>query len=81
MLFNLGSNKGSRQIYLNDFNVHGQGRLWSPEHPNLYDIVLRVKENGSILDEVTSYFGMRKVSIVEGKFLLNNRPYYQKTDS
>ena len=39
----LGSNKGSRQIYLNDFSVHGQGRLWSPEHPNLYDIVLRVK--------------------------------------
>ncbi|MBS4179517.1 glycoside hydrolase family 2 protein [Lederbergia citrea] len=74
----LGSNSGSRQIYLSDFNVHGPGRLWSPEHPNLYDIVLRVKENDHTVDEVTSYFGMRKVSIVEGKFLLNNRPYYQK---
>lgn len=75
---NLVSTKGSRQLFLNDFNVHGPGRLWSPEHPNLYDIILRIKENGVTLDEVTSYFGMRKVSIVEGQFMLNNRPYYQK---
>jgi beta-galactosidase/beta-glucuronidase len=71
-------NKGSRQVFLNDFNVHGPGRLWSPEHPNLYDIILRIKENGQVLDEASSYFGMRKVSIVNGKFMLNNRPYYQK---
>jgi beta-galactosidase/beta-glucuronidase len=71
-------NKASRTISLNDFNVHGQGRLWSPEHPNLYDIVFRIKQNGVTLDEVKSYFGMRKISVVNGQIMLNNRPYYMK---
>jgi beta-galactosidase/beta-glucuronidase len=71
-------NKASRKIFLNDFNVHGSGRLWSPEHPNLYDIVFRIKENGQSIDEVKGYFGMRKISVVDGQVMLNNRPYYMK---
>jgi beta-galactosidase/beta-glucuronidase len=74
----LYQNKASRKIYLNDFNVHGVGRLWSPEHPNLYDIIFRIKENDQVLDEVKSYFGMRKISIENGRVMLNNRPYYMK---
>jgi beta-galactosidase/beta-glucuronidase len=77
-LVQLLQNKATRKIYLNDFNVHGPGRLWSPEHPNLYDIVFRVKQDGKVLDEVKSYFGMRKISVVNGKVMLNNRPYYMK---
>ncbi|KAF4326260.1 hypothetical protein G195_000316 [Phytophthora kernoviae 00238/432] len=30
------------------------------------------------VDEVNSYFGMRKISIEQGKLFLNNRPYYMK---
>lgn len=52
--------------------------LWSPEHPALYDITFRLKDGDTILDEVESYFGMRKVSTDAGKFMLNNEPYYQK---
>lgn len=74
----LYQNKASRKIYLNDFNVHGVGRLWSPEHPNLYDIVFRIKEVDQVLDEVKSYFGMRKISVENGRVMLNNRPYYMK---
>jgi beta-galactosidase/beta-glucuronidase len=74
----LQTNSSSRQIFLNDFNVHGVGRLWSPEHPNLYDIILRIKEDSQVLDEVKSYFGMRKISIENGIVMLNNRPYYMK---
>lgn len=33
---------------------------------------------GAEVDTVQSYFGMRKVSIQNGQFQLNNRPYYQK---
>lgn len=51
---------------------------WSPENPRLFDIKFYIHEGDRILDEVSSYFGMRKVSIVDGKFMLNNRPYYQK---
>ncbi len=51
---------------------------WTPERPILFDMTLAIKEGAKILDEVRTYFGMRKVSIVDGKFMLNNRPYYQK---
>ena len=72
------NNNGARSIFLNDFHVHDEGRLWSPEHPNLYDVVFRLKDDSTVLDEVSSYFGMRKVSVENGKVMLNNRPYYMK---
>ncbi|ADU29314.1 glycoside hydrolase family 2 protein [Evansella cellulosilytica] len=74
----LTTNKGTRSILLNDFNVHGPGRLWSPENPNLYDINFRIKDGLDVVDEVTSYFGMRKISIENGIVMLNNHPYYMK---
>lgn len=52
--------------------------VWSPENPRLFDVTFTLKKDGSTVDCVRSYFGMRKVSIENGKFLLNNRPYYQK---
>jgi hypothetical protein len=38
-------------------------RLWSPDHPHLYDLKVQLKEKEDTLDEVASYFGMRKVEI------------------
>jgi beta-galactosidase/beta-glucuronidase len=52
--------------------------LWSPDHPNLYDIQFEVVRAGDVLDSVSSYFGMRKVSTRDGMVLLNNQPIYQK---
>ena len=53
--------------------------LWSPEHPNLYDLRLQLLDaDGKVLDAVESYFGMRKVEARDGQFLLNDRPYYQR---
>lgn len=51
---------------------------WTPEHPRLFDVEYRLKQRQETVDTVKSYFGMRKVSIASGKFLLNNRPYYQR---
>lgn len=51
---------------------------WSPEHPNLYEVRYELLRDGRTTDIVESYFGMRKISVREGKILLNNRPYYQK---
>lgn len=70
--------KQKRRIELHDFNDHGMGRWWSPEHPNLYDVEYRVFVNGMETDVVRSYFGMRKVSVDSGKLCLNNRPFYMK---
>lgn len=54
-------------------------KLWSPETPHLYTLVLQVVDKkGTLLDEVTSYAGMRKVHIAGNRFYLNNKPYYQR---
>lgn len=56
-------------------------KLWSPEDPFLYDLVLELKKDGQTIDRVESYFGMRKISTgeVDGqpRIFLNNEVYYQ----
>ncbi|KYG27708.1 glycoside hydrolase family 2 protein [Alkalihalobacillus trypoxylicola] len=75
----VSSINGSRSFFLNDFHVHDAGRLWSPENPNLYDVKFTlIQDDGAVLDEVDSYFGMRKISIENGTIMLNNKPYYMK---
>ncbi|WDF49647.1 glycoside hydrolase family 2 TIM barrel-domain containing protein [Paenibacillus sp. KACC 21273] len=66
----------TRSIGLHDFNDHELGRWWSPEKPHLYDIQLELVEQDVVIDSVQSYFGMRKISIENGKLHLNNRPYF-----
>jgi hypothetical protein len=38
-------------------------RLWSPNDPFLYDLQVRVLKDGKIVDEVKSYFGLRKIEV------------------
>lgn len=66
----------TRSIGLHDFNDHELGRWWSPEKPHLYDIRLELIGQDKVVDTVESYFGMRKISIENGKLHLNNRPYF-----
>lgn len=54
-------------------------KKWSPHEPNLYDIKFKLYDQaGALLDEVTSYFGMRKIAIENGQVLLNNECLYQR---
>lgn len=59
-------------------SVHDHGKTWSPEHPHLYDIEFTIYHQGELVDEVKSYFGMRKIHVEDGVIFLNNRPYYPK---
>jgi beta-galactosidase/beta-glucuronidase len=57
-------------------------KLWSPDIPNLYDLKLELFRKGEKLDEVTAYFGMRKISTGKDKnginrLFLNNEPIFQ----
>ncbi|MCI0748303.1 MAG: glycoside hydrolase family 2 [Verrucomicrobia subdivision 3 bacterium] len=36
-------------------------RLWNPNDPHLYPLVLSLSRNGDTLDSIRSYFGMRKI--------------------
>lgn len=56
-------------------------KLWSPEEPNLYDMVLELSVDGVITDTVKTYFGMRKFSMGKDskgfvRLCLNNKPYF-----
>lgn len=64
------------KINLEDKN--NQIKLWSPGHPDLYDLKLELYRKEEIVDQVDSYFGMRKISIIEDRVFLNNQPLYQK---
>ena len=54
-------------------------KLWSPEDPFLYDLTYEVKDaQGKVIDQVSSYTGMRKVHVDGNKVYLNNEPFYQR---
>lgn len=44
---------------------------WSPDHPNLFDVSLRLETENSA-DTVETYFGMRKIFIDGDRIYLNN---------
>ncbi|KAH7069046.1 glycoside hydrolase superfamily [Paraphoma chrysanthemicola] len=58
---------------------HNGTALWSPEHPTLYILVIRLYDSTStLIDEIYSTTGMRSLSWSnsDGTFRLNNRPYF-----
>jgi len=64
---------------INEYTLHDQNHCWSPEHPVLYDLFIKTYDaSGRLIEDISTYFAMRKVHIDKGVFYLNNRPYYQK---
>lgn len=55
--------------------------LWSPEHPLLYDLTLRLIDgaSGQVVDEVQTTTGMRSIDWLrgDGTFRLNDKPIFQ----
>ncbi len=37
-------------------------QLWSPAHPKLYDLEVKLLRKGKVIDQAQSYFAMRKIS-------------------
>lgn len=63
-------------LHLNDM------KLWSPKDPFLYDLTVSLYEGNKKVDEVKSYFGMRKISLGKDdkgitRLFLNNKPLFQ----
>lgn len=80
-----GSNKVAEQEIASGENAVlniANAKLWSPENPFLYDLVITVTRNGKVVDEVKSYFAMRKISMqldANGiqRMALNNKFLFQ----
>jgi len=79
---------GGEKISSGDAPASGQVRIgipnpvaWSPSNPHLYDLRVRLVRDGQVVDEVGSYFAMRKFGLVkdaEGhlRFALNGEPLF-----
>lgn len=57
-------------------------KLWSPENPFLYQTKVRLISKNKVVDEVKSYFAMRKISSKRDengvmRMQLNNKDYFQ----
>ncbi|MBE6960746.1 MAG: glycoside hydrolase family 2 [Ruminococcaceae bacterium] len=65
-------------IALEEKDFIDEQHYWWPHAPHLFDVKFSLMQGESCLDQVNSYFGMRKISIRDGYILLNNMPYYQK---
>lgn len=74
------ANDGTREIAKKDgvsdaplYLPVANPRLWSPDDPFLYNLTLQLKDKkGNIVDEVSSYFGMRSLEL--GKVDGTTRP-------
>lgn len=71
--------KAEKRMFKYEMNICNHDvKAWSPEHPYLYDITYRLYKDGVLLDEVSSYFGVRKISVNGSKILLNDKELYLK---
>ena len=53
-------------------------KLWEPGAPFLYDLKFTLYSGKEKLDELKSYFGLRKIAITGRKFLINDKPVFQR---
>ena len=67
-----------RDVPLDGMRIQNERRsyLWSPEHPNLVDAQVRLElPDGTAVDAVQSYCGLRSAAAAERHFVLNGRAY------
>ena len=70
--------------YRSDFytlNIPKPMKLWSPDNPFLYDMEVSLMSGTEVIDCISTYFGMRKISkqLVDGyyRMMLNNEFLFQ----
>lgn len=61
--------------------VTSQLTYWSPETPNLYNLVVRATQSSKTIDSKTTRFGWRQVKLSGSKVLLNGKELVMRGDS
>ena len=59
-----------------------QPKLWSPNSPHLYDLTIKLVQDGQTVDTVSSYAGLRKIEVKKddsgkNRLMLNGKPLFQ----
>lgn len=52
--------------------------LWEPLNSYLYTFKIELSKDGETIDVYEQPFGVRSVEVKDGKFLINNKPFYFK---
>jgi len=52
--------------------------LWEPGSPFLYDLKFTLYSGNEKIDELKSYFGLRKIAIAGRRILINGKPVFQR---
>ncbi|MER3330255.1 MAG: glycoside hydrolase family 2 TIM barrel-domain containing protein, partial [Candidatus Kapaibacterium sp.] len=81
--FEIGSSSmnvsNSRVYNYESKGVINNPRLWSPDEPNLYSLVVKIIRSGSVIDQSEIKIGFKDVTIVSSEngngFLLNGQPF------
>lgn len=68
---------GKAVFAFEDLDIRRKQLVWEPEHPNLIEVTVTVK-NPVIDDVVHTYFGLRDIRVENGVVLLNQVPFYQR---
>ena len=53
-------------------------KLWEPLKAYLYNVVVELTDANGVVDIYELPFGVRTVEVKDGKFLINNKPFYFK---
>jgi len=67
--------KPGRYVYEKRFDGVKQ---WSPEEPNLYNLIVEVYLNGVLRDSIYERIGFRSVKVSDGRIYVNDKPYFLK---
>lgn len=53
-------------------------KLWDCSNPNLYDLDLELVKDNKVIDNVTSYYGIRTIELVGKDLLINGKIVFQR---
>jgi beta-galactosidase/beta-glucuronidase len=60
--------------------VNRNGLNWTPDEPNLIDVEATLLDAAGVAgDRLESYFGLRSTGIGNGRFLLNDKPFFLRS--
>jgi beta-galactosidase/beta-glucuronidase len=51
-------------------------KKWSPQHPHLYGLRVRLLRKGDVLDTIQTYAGIRTLELSGGRYVLNGSPIF-----
>lgn len=75
----VGRCKTSARSQIEDLEMDlSEKKLWSVDEPNLYDLKLTLTDGEETVDQISSYFGLREISVQGAAVLINGEPVFQR---